>query len=346
MSDNEIKISIIVPCYKVEKYLPRCLDSLVNQTLPDIEIICINDGSPDNCINILKEYREKYGEKIVIIDKQNEGVWRGRKDGIKKAQGEFIGFVDSDDYVALDFAEKLYTAAKKNDADIAVCGFDRIDLDTGNLYSREMTKFPVKTFNIQENPGLLLEVNTALWNKVYKSALLKDLYELKNIPVVLEDMSFLQLLYFKSNKIVFLNESLVFYTVRGDSAINSVVYNQIPTIFAAMNEIRSVYEKNNPAMLNYLDSCVFLHLCIALMHKVHRNKNAEFNRIFNETFLFVNNNFPNWKSKYMTIGFIVENRGANKKLFIGKKLYDFHLFKLFLKTYSFVIDRLGIDVKW
>ena len=98
------KLSIIVPCYKVEKYLPRCLDSLVNQTLEDIEVICINDGSPDNCLNILKDYQKKYKDKIVIIDKKNEGVWRGRKDGIKKATGEFIGFVDSDDYLIFTLA--------------------------------------------------------------------------------------------------------------------------------------------------------------------------------------------------------------------------------------------------
>lgn len=74
------KVSIIVPVYKVEKYLKRCLESLINQTLNDIEIVCINDGSPDNSINILREYEEKYPEKIVIIDKKNEGVWRGRID--------------------------------------------------------------------------------------------------------------------------------------------------------------------------------------------------------------------------------------------------------------------------
>ena len=87
---KEVKLSIIVPCYKVEKYLPRCLDSLLNQTLEEIEVICINDGSPDNCLKILKEYQKKYSSKLVIIDKKNEGVWRGRKDGIKKAKGELI----------------------------------------------------------------------------------------------------------------------------------------------------------------------------------------------------------------------------------------------------------------
>ena len=80
--EEKIKVSIIVPVYKVEKYLNRSMDSLVNQTLDGVEIICINDGSPDNCLNILKEYKEKYPNKnIVIIDKQNEGVWKGRFDG-------------------------------------------------------------------------------------------------------------------------------------------------------------------------------------------------------------------------------------------------------------------------
>ena len=92
-SNAGIKLSIIVPCYKVEKYLPKCLDSLMAQTLEDIEVICINDGSPDRCIDILNDYRDRYGSKIVIIDKKNEGVWKGRWDGIAVAQGEYIGFL-------------------------------------------------------------------------------------------------------------------------------------------------------------------------------------------------------------------------------------------------------------
>ena len=133
---SSVKLSIIVPCYKAKDYLTRCLDSLIRQTLTDIEIICVNDGSPDNCIEILEDYYKKYGDKIVIIDKQNEGVWRARMDGIKLARGEYIGFVDADDYVTLDFAEKLYTLVTLENADIAVCGFDRIDSETGKRYSR------------------------------------------------------------------------------------------------------------------------------------------------------------------------------------------------------------------
>ena len=133
------KVSIIVPVYKVEEYLRRSMDSLVNQTLQDIEIICINDGSPDNCLDILKEYKEKYPDKVVIIDKKNEGVWKGRFDGVKIATGEYIGFTDSDDYIALDYAEKLYNAAKENKSDISVCGFYRVDVDTEHIYSKEIS---------------------------------------------------------------------------------------------------------------------------------------------------------------------------------------------------------------
>ena len=208
------KISIIVPCYKVEKYLPRCLDSLVNQTLEDIEIICINDGSPDHCIDILKDYKEKYGDKIVIIDKQNEGVWRGRKDGVKIATGEYIGFVDSDDYVSLDFAEKLYTAAKKNNADISVCGFERVDMDTEEVYTREMCQRNNITVDIRKNPEVILSLNAAPWNKLYRAELVKKMEDLPHPPKCLDDMMFLCLIYINAGKVSFISDILVYYMIR------------------------------------------------------------------------------------------------------------------------------------
>ena len=137
---TDIKLSVIIPVYKVEQYLEKCLDSLVNQSLKEIELICINDGSPDNSSQILQRYHQQYGDKIVIIDKPNEGVWRGRMDGIKKAKGQYIGFLDSDDYVKPGYAKKLYQSAKETEADIVVCGFSRIDLETNKVYSNEMCK--------------------------------------------------------------------------------------------------------------------------------------------------------------------------------------------------------------
>ena len=111
MENKVPKVSVIIPVYKTEDYLRKCLDSVCNQTLKDIEIICINDCSPDGCLEILKEYASK-DDRIKIIDfKENKGAACARNAGIDAAQGEYLGFVDSDDFIELDFYEKLYNKA-------------------------------------------------------------------------------------------------------------------------------------------------------------------------------------------------------------------------------------------
>ena len=111
------KISVIVPIYNTEKYLEKCLDTLVNQTLEDIEIILINDGSPDNSEKIVEKYIDKYQDKIVYYKKENEGQGVARNYGIDIARGQFISFVDSDDYIDKTMFEKLYNKAIENKAD-------------------------------------------------------------------------------------------------------------------------------------------------------------------------------------------------------------------------------------
>jgi len=344
---KKIKLSVVVPCYKTAKYLPKCLDSLLNQTLKEIEIVAVNDGSPDDCLKILKDYKKIYCDKIIIIDKKNEGPFKGRLDGIKKANGEYIGFLDSDDYVSEYFAEKLYNAAKNNKADIAVCGFDRIDLETNKIYSREMTKFKHKTFDVQDNPGLLVEVNTAPWNKIYKADLLKNIIDINSNPRFLEDMMFLELAYLKCNKITFINESLVYYMVRKGSIMNTVNTDILPEMYKAMQEVRSVYESNNPKMLDYIDANAFLHLGVSLMYRLSENKEIDFNKVLKNNTKYLNDNFPNWiNNKYIKLSYINKNKGSNKKLWILKVVYKLHMFKIFLATYKFMINHIGVDIKW
>ena len=111
------KVSVIIPIYNTEKYLRKCLDSVCNQTLSDIEIICVNDCSTDNSLEILEEYASK-DNRIKLIDfKENKGAAVARNAGIDEAKGEYIGFVDSDDFIDLDFYEKLYNKAVKSGAD-------------------------------------------------------------------------------------------------------------------------------------------------------------------------------------------------------------------------------------
>lgn len=121
-----VKVSIIVPVYNVEKYLDRCMHSLLNQTLEDIEIIMVDDGSPDNCPKKCDEYGMK-DARVRVIHKQNAGLGYARNTGLEIATGEYVAFVDSDDFVDLDMYEQLYGRAKPNDLDIAFCGFKSYD---------------------------------------------------------------------------------------------------------------------------------------------------------------------------------------------------------------------------
>lgn len=341
------KLSIIIPCYKVEKYLPKCLDSLVTQTLDEIELICINDGSPDSCLEILKDYQKKYGEKIVIIDKKNEGVWAGRQDGIKKARGEYIGFVDSDDYVHPEFAEKLYKAAADRGADIAVCGFERIDLETGKVYSREMCK-ERPDIDSTKDPGAMLELNGAPWNKVFRAELLKkNFYQMKTVPKVLDDMMFQLLVYYKTKKITFIPDSLVYYMVRKDSIINTVRADLIPSTYAAMVEIRKLYARERPELLDYIDANAFLHLGISFVYRLSENPEANLKQLVRENQEFLNKNFPRWKSTpYTTLTYVVKHHGANLKLWMVKVMVNLGLLRPFLAMYKFMIRTLGVDIKW
>lgn len=124
MKKMQPKISIIVPVYNTEKFLKQCLNSLMHQTLAEIEIICINDGSTDRSLEILKEYQTK-DSRIIVINKENEGQSIARNIGISQAKGKYLGFVDSDDRVDLNYFEKLYNATEKYNCDIACAGIKR-----------------------------------------------------------------------------------------------------------------------------------------------------------------------------------------------------------------------------
>ncbi|HOZ54943.1 MAG TPA: glycosyltransferase [Clostridia bacterium] len=344
------KVSIIVPVYKVEKYLRRAMDSLVNQTLDNIEIICINDGSPDNCLEILHEYKNKYNDKnIIIIDKKNEGVWKGRFDGIKIANGEYIGFTDSDDYISIDYAEKLYTSAKTNNSDISICGFYRVDTDTEKVFSTEMKKYNGKIIDMDINPEDTLAINGALWNKLYKAEILKNLDNLKNPPKILDDMMFFLLVLLKTKKISFINDPLYYYMVRSDSIVSTIKSEQISSTQNAMLEVKKLYDEseNGKKLKTLLDSMVFLHFGLSLMFRVSYDKSSDFKKILNENTQFLNQYFETWRqSKYLNICYSIKHRFMNIKLAIMKKIYIFNLYKMFLKVYRFMIDKMKIDIKW
>ena len=172
MQNKTAKVSVIIPIWNTEKYLARCLDSLVNQTLEDIEIICINDGSPDNSLEILNSFAQK-DNRIVVINKENGGLSSARNAGMKVVNGEYIGFVDSDDWIEPNFYEKLYNCAKKNNSDIAVTSVLR-ERKKGSSYRIKYKNEDVlvdksEIFNACDCPNICY-----VWNKIYKTDKLKQ----------------------------------------------------------------------------------------------------------------------------------------------------------------------------
>jgi glycosyltransferase involved in cell wall biosynthesis len=190
MKKQKIKVSVIVPVYNVEKFLRRCLDSLVAQTLLEIEIICVNDGSADNSPKILEEYRQKDG-RILLITQENSSLGAARNNGMEVASGEYIGFVDGDDEVDLNYFETLYAVAKKYDADVACCGFARFYPNSSKIRNKLKINaeavFESKNdkFRVTDTPKLC-----HVFNKIYRTSELRRLQLKFQSGVYFEDAYF------------------------------------------------------------------------------------------------------------------------------------------------------------
>lgn len=196
------KLSIIVPVYNVEKYLPKCLESLIKQTLKDIEIICVNDGSMDNSLAILKEFASK-DSRIKIIDNQHQGVAKTRNTGIEQSTGEYIGFVDSDDYIDIDFFEKLYNSATKSNSDIAIASILK-HKKFFNIYNAKYTKEET-AITIQDKIKLCEDKKHFFfyaWNKIYHSGFIKENNIKFSEGQIYEDVMFAIKALYYSNKII------------------------------------------------------------------------------------------------------------------------------------------------
>lgn len=186
----------------MEKYLPKCLESLIKQTLKDIEIICVNDGSIDNSLAILKEFASK-DSRIRIIDNQHQGVAKTRNTGIEQSTGEYIGFVDSDDYIDIDFFEKLYNSATKSNSDIAIASILK-HKNFFNIYNAKYTKEET-AITIQDKIKLCEDKKHFFfyaWNKIYHSGFIKENNIKFSEGQIYEDVMFAIKALYYSNKII------------------------------------------------------------------------------------------------------------------------------------------------
>ncbi len=225
-----MKVSVIVPVYKVERYLPKCLDSLVSQTIDDYEVILINDGSPDNSQEIIDAYKAKYPDIIRSVIVENGGQGRARNFGIDMAQGEYIGFVDSDDWVDVAMFERLYAAAAAENADIVLCDCVAVSVDGTREY--------MDTSACVDS----LRVSGSVWNKLFRREFIGDV----RFPSGLwyEDFDFTIKLILASSKNVSVPEGLYFYRVSPGSTMRNNNARKNLDIITVAEDVRSYMEKN------------------------------------------------------------------------------------------------------
>ena len=232
------KVSVIVPVYNVEKYLEKCLDSLANQTLKDIEIIVVNDGSPDNSQKIIDKYTKKY-KNIKSYIKENGGLSDARNYGLKKATGDYIAFVDSDDYVSTDMYKKMYEKAISGNFDMVVCDINYVYENTEEI-KRAYSNLKTDTTNIKK---AMINIYPAAWNKIFKKKLFKTGIEFKK-GVWFEDVEFMYRMLPHVKTIGVINEPYNYYLQR-EGSITSSVDKRIYHYIENWNGIVEYYQKNN-----------------------------------------------------------------------------------------------------
>lgn len=283
-------ISIIVPIYNAEKYLKKCIDSLVNQTKKEIEIILINDGSTDSSERIIKEYKD---ERIKYFKNKNQGIGKTRNFGIEKATGKYLLFVDSDDYLDKNACEKLYNKIENDSLDLLVYDFYR-EFDNGKKEEEKLQKFDIS--NLKENPKLLLNINLSPWNKLYKTEVIKgnNTKFVENLKY--EDAPFVVEAIINSKRIGKLDESLYYYMIHSNSE-TTIRDKRIFDILEIVDIIRKKVKKLKSDSINEVLDTLTISILMNynIQQRMQKNKRVGMEFI-DKSFEYLQRNIPNYKN--------------------------------------------------
>lgn len=314
------KVSVIVPIYNVEKYLEKCINSLLSQTLEDIQIILVNDGSKDNSGNIAKECEKNNKNRIIYVEKENGGLSDARNYGLKYATGDFIAFLDSDDYIEKNAYEEMYNKAIEENADYVECDFiwefpNKIRVD--------------KQYPYKNKKEMLSFVRVVAWNKLIKRQLITD--NNLEFPKGLryEDVEFTYKLIPFINKFAYVDKPFIHYVQREGSIANDQ-NERTAEIFTVLDNVIEFYKKNN-IYEKYRDELEYNYarylLCSSLKRMCKIKDKTIREKLLTESWKRLNSNFPNWKENVIL-----------KTVNIGKNKYMRTVNKSTYKIYSKILE--------
>ena len=327
MQSIMIKVSIIVPFYNVENYIEKCLQSLVNQTLEDIEILLVNDGSQDSSKTIAKQFVEKYPNKIIYLEKENGGLSDARNYAIPYAKGEYIAFLDSDDYVETNMYEEMYHKAKQEDLDYVECDFlweypDKTLESKGKQYSNKKEMF--------------LYTRVVAWNKLIKREIVQNNHLEFPKGYRYEDVEFFYKLLPFIHHYGIVQKPFIHYVQR-ENSISNVQNTRTKEMIDVLAHVITYYKTNN-LFEEYKEEIEYIYaryiLCSSMLRMVMIQDKKERKEIIQFAWKSLNTQFPNWKKNLY-----LKDKGL-------KNLYMKSVNHLTLKLYTslarmeFVRDKL------
>lgn len=312
------KVSLIIPVYNVENYIEKCLNSVLKQTLDDIEIIIVNDGSEDSSKNIIDRYIEKHKNRIKYFEKENGGLSSARNFGIPHATGEYIAFLDSDDYVEPETYEEMYNLAKKEDADMVECDFiweypNKNKEDVGVIYNSKKE--------------MIEKARVVAWNKLIK----REIIENKKIEFPLglryEDVEFFYKLVPYLNKVSFVKKCFIHYVQRENSIANTQ-NSRTKEIFIVLENVIKYY-KENGFYEEYKQELEYIYvrflLCSSLKRMCKIQNKKERKQALKQTWDNINVKFPEWKKNKILKKRSLKNLYIKSNNKITYKIYCFFL---------------------
>lgn len=315
-----IKVSVIVPAYNVEEYIEKCLNTLVNQTLEEIEIIVVNDGSTDGTKEKIEEFKTKYPEKIIYLEKENGGLSDARNYGMPYAKGEYIGCIDSDDYIEENMYEEMYKKAKEENSDMVECDFiweypNSQRIDVGKIYNNKKEA--------------MLYARVVAWNKIIR----REIIEKKQVQypkgLRYEDVEFFYKILPSLEKISFVKKPFIHYIQRENSIANTQ-NERVKEIFDIWDNVLEFYKKNN-LYDEYKEELEYTYtrflLCSSLLRIVRVADKEKRKELEKRTWEELNKKFPNWrKNRYL------RTEKGKKNLYL--KTVNKATFKIYCKIFE------------
>ena len=323
-----IKVSVIVPVYNVEKYLRKCLDSLVSQSLKEIEIIVVNDGSTDHSQQIIDLYAEKH-PNIIALSKTNGGLSDARNYGMRYASGEYIGFVDSDDYVEQDMYMLLYKKAVENNYDIVECDLFH---DYANYRDAEYgTEY-------YDRKKMLMAGRSVVWNKIYRKEWLDSTGVRFLKGLIYEDVAFYSMLVPYIGSTAYVNVPLIHYVQR-ESSLNNISSGKTMQILEILKRIITYY-KDKGFYEEYYHEMEFLTtriiLCSSFLRMLKIADRKERNKALKSSWMLLNKWFPEWrKNEYLK-----SLKTRNGFFMKAMNPVTYKLFSIILPAFIYVKNKL------